>query len=613
MKKRFFLFCTCCLSAIILRVDSFTQTELQSSEQSSAGGRIQEGNVDLTAILGQPSPVGLAPGENDPVFSGFIYAIENRLADIVHDEILRGDKSAEIVIAANITDDQGIRKATLNYRIGGSSEFTETDMTEKNGSFQGTIPVDAITARGLEYFFIAIDSLGLSARFPDKGTIAVRVDISEPGIVKSTPQPGGRVQSNYRLISVPLDVNDKSPAAVLADDLGKYNTRVWRFFEYGAGQNFIEFPRTTQMDPGKSFFLIVKGTGIVLDTGVGTTNPTNEPFEIKLHPKWNFIANPFNFSALAEPVLSNGEPFRLLLFNGRYSDLLDPENTLLQPFDGFGVYNFSDTTVSMLINPNRSALAKAVGNSVDKAIWSIRITAECQGTWDSNNILATHPEASREWDRHDYPEPPPIGEFVSVYFPHTDWQARRTIYTTDYRPKIEDGDVWEFAVRTNIRDVVSLKFDGVEDIPEEYEVLLLDGTTKNLREIKNYTIAKRVSDQPKFLKIVVGKRNYINENLEGIQIIPTSFELAQNFPNPFNPSTTIRYGLPKEAKVTVTVYNLLGKTVVTLVDDETKKAGSHIVTWNGSNASGRQVASGVFVYQLRSGNLRMTKKLILMK
>jgi len=112
---------------------------------------------------------------------------------------------------------------------------------------------------------------------------------------------------------------------------------------------------------------------------------------------------------------------------------------------------------------------------------------------------------------------------------------------------------------------------------------------------------------------VVGDQDFIAGKLSEIKIIPASYELSQNFPNPFNPATTIRYGLPKAERVTLKVFNLLGEEVVTLIADESKEAGYHTAIWNGRNQTGQSVASGVYIYRLRAGRLVMTKKMALVQ
>jgi hypothetical protein len=89
--------------------------------------------------------------------------------------------------------------------------------------------------------------------------------------------------------------------------------------------------------------------------------------------------------------------------------------------------------------------------------------------------------------------------------------------------------------------------------------------------------------------------------------LPEAFKLEQNFPNPFNPSTTIRFELPKSARVTLTIYNILGQTVRTLVDED-RPAGVHNVRFDAAG-----LASGVYFYRLMAGNFVQAKKLLILK
>jgi hypothetical protein len=91
--------------------------------------------------------------------------------------------------------------------------------------------------------------------------------------------------------------------------------------------------------------------------------------------------------------------------------------------------------------------------------------------------------------------------------------------------------------------------------------------------------------------------------------VPEVFLLLQNFPNPFNPSTTISYSIPVGTRhaVSLQVFDVLGRKVATLVNEE-KDAGNYSVAWNAASA-----ASGVYYYKLTSGAFTETKKMILMK
>ncbi len=91
-----------------------------------------------------------------------------------------------------------------------------------------------------------------------------------------------------------------------------------------------------------------------------------------------------------------------------------------------------------------------------------------------------------------------------------------------------------------------------------------------------------------------------------------SFMVLQNHPNPFNPTTTIVYSVPEACYVTVRVYNTLGQVVTTLVD-EYKAPGAYAVVWDGDNADGGQVASGMYFYQMAAGEFVSSKKMLMLK
>jgi hypothetical protein len=94
--------------------------------------------------------------------------------------------------------------------------------------------------------------------------------------------------------------------------------------------------------------------------------------------------------------------------------------------------------------------------------------------------------------------------------------------------------------------------------------------------------------------------------------LPTAYNLAQNYPNPFNPTTEIALDLPVAGHVNLTVFNVLGQQVRTLVDAD-MPAGSHVVSWDGTSGSGNAVSSGVYFYRLETGSFVETKKMMLLK
>jgi C1A family cysteine protease len=98
---------------------------------------------------------------------------------------------------------------------------------------------------------------------------------------------------------------------------------------------------------------------------------------------------------------------------------------------------------------------------------------------------------------------------------------------------------------------------------------------------------------------------------EGI-LRPFTFSLSENYPNPFNPKTTIKYSLKVRTSVSIVVYNLLGQEIRTLVD-EVKPAGLYETNWDGTDADGNEMATGVYFYQIRADDFAETKKMLLLK
>ncbi|MBD3226242.1 MAG: T9SS type A sorting domain-containing protein [Caldithrix sp.] len=94
--------------------------------------------------------------------------------------------------------------------------------------------------------------------------------------------------------------------------------------------------------------------------------------------------------------------------------------------------------------------------------------------------------------------------------------------------------------------------------------------------------------------------------------IPNRYSLAQNYPNPFNPTTEIKFSIGRHEKVSLVVYNILGQEVRTLINDD-MVPGEHKIAWNGTDDSGRRVATGVYIYKLKTDNFSKVKKMVFMK
>ncbi|TDI93487.1 MAG: T9SS type A sorting domain-containing protein [Caldithrix sp.] len=596
----------------------------QLLEISGQTGQSAQNSLEADFGLGDASVVdsiriawtsGTVQVLTDVSVNQFLTVTEIPLPQIEHTSTSTVESDRQITVQAAISADNNVAETSLLFRRGGESAFTTVPMSDQgNGLFRGNIPAGEVTARGVEYRIAARDILGNLGRLPAEGFFSVQVHVSD-GISSGQARPHGSDQTAYRIFSVPLDLDDNSPASVLEDDMGEYDDTRWRFLEYLGDNNYVEYPDITEIMPGKGYWFLVSEPVRVIDTGAGTSNITSEEYAIALGPGWNLIGNPFNFPIPVANILLQSRVADLRTFTGSWNNTVTDPVPRILPFEGYTV--FSEISTTLLINPDlsvsTSSLAKAAESiSENEILWSIEIHAQSQQARDVDNVAGVVLSAAENWDQRDLPEPPPIGEYVSIYFPHPEWGKLSKRFCTDFRPEFSQGNTWEFEVKSNIRDRVQLTFAGLETVPSEFEIWLVDETlnlTQNLRDNTRYAVAGS-EEHPKSLKLLVGKTEFIGENLASVQTIPSDYELSQNFPNPFNPATTIRYGLPRDEMVTLKIYNLLGKEVATLLNNERKLAGNYAAIWDGRNNQGQVVASGIYIYQLQAGEFSAIKKMV---
>ncbi len=236
---------------------------------------------------------------------------------------------------------------------------------------------------------------------------------------------------------------------------------------------------------------------------------------------------------------------------------------------------------------------------------------------DLHNWAGVRKHALVGFDRLEWAEPPVIGQFLKVSFAHPGWDLPTDEFSTDFRPAGVSEQVWEFDVNTNEAYAdVRLSFDFLGDFPANAEIHLIDETLQsahNLRANSVYSFKSGRDGAEKKLKLIVGNHQFATTQAGDIGLVPEQFELLQNFPNPFNPETSIRYNLPEASRVSIVIYDLLGRRVRTLIDSQQKETGYFTARWNGLDDLGGQVATGVYIYQLKTSSKSISRKMILLK
>ena len=151
------------------------------------------------------------------------------------------------------------------------------------------------------------------------------------------------------------------------------------------------------------------------------------------------------------------------------------------------------------------------------------------------------------------------------------------------------------------------------NVPDGIDVKVLRGG--NYTYPGAFAMSSHRFDTPPFVTTDhMGFRVVIRAQLDAKNeiLLPKTFALHQNYPNPFNPVTTLRYDLPEKSLVNITIYDLLGRQVTTLIN-QTQDAGYKSVIWDATNDYGKPVSAGIYLYQIHAGQYISTKKMVLLK
>ena len=143
------------------------------------------------------------------------------------------------------------------------------------------------------------------------------------------------------------------------------------------------------------------------------------------------------------------------------------------------------------------------------------------------------------------------------------------------------------------------EYDYIEDCIEDEELPV----PPDLRDISDLYVS--------YLRVMVSTGSNVSTVNENI-LMPNQFRVYDAYPNPFNPVTTLRYQLPEANMVTVTIYDMAGRQVKNLIDQQ-QGQGLHSIQWNGTNNLGNTVSAGIYLYQVHSGVYNQTNKMIFLK
>ena len=162
----------------------------------------------------------------------------------------------------------------------------------------------------------------------------------------------------------------------------------------------------------------------------------------------------------------------------------------------------------------------------------------------------------------------------------------------------------EFIAEDSITaEEISIPFSVIAETMQQNQLISISGSWKITATDQEYSVES--DDSPELT---------IDASQLGVDPIgiPQEYALHQNYPNPFNPVTTLRFDLPEKSHVIITVYDLMGKKINTLINVQ-MNPGYKAIQWNATNDFGQPVSAGMYLYMIQAGDFRQTKKMILLK
>ncbi len=419
----------------------------------------------------------------------------------------------------------------------------------------------------------------------------------------------------WHLFSLPLIT-----AANSTDELlGPFSNQPFYVYDYESANGYAIAP---ELEQGHGYWLATMDMMNLQIEGLADTSS----YSASLDLGWNLIGNPYSYDKplAALRIELNGDivDFTTAVGNGWVSNSLYgygagnyvQENNL-SPWGG---YWLSALVNNLILHLNfwedeTTVIASSAERSEEE--WYLSISAQQNENADLITQIGVHSDASAGFDAYfDYPEPPqaPTSSQISTYFVHSNWnEVIGSRYNRDIRSPIymDESEVWQLTIQSEPGEVALGWAYDTEELPEHIQLILTDinhGITINMIEQEDY-LFNNASGESVFLITVL--RSLVG--VEGV-LIPGEYALSQNFPNPFNPTTTISYALPEIADVKLTIYDIMGREVVSILNGQ-QPIGYHKVLWNGTNAAGTSVNTGVYFCRLKAGDYSKTIKMIFLK
>ena len=424
----------------------------------------------------------------------------------------------------------------------------------------------------------------------------------------SYSNPSDYRSTDYRLIGIPGNSSKK-----INEFITGTQGENWEIY-WDNGNSMDYYVKLDNSDnflcsPGKAFWLINTGNWSLNNVSVSSSPLDAQNFTtISISSnKFNLITNPYLVNVAWSDIMANNQVLtkQPAYWTGSVLGLADT----LKPYVGYLLDNTNSNITEIKIPYLPAGLGKRSANADS---WRINIELESGNYTDKTTVLGVSPGASKTIDKFDMIKPRIMGEMPHLFFDRPDWDGEHNEWGSDIRSNIKGIESWDFIAYVKDKTGSNIKVNNIQLVPDEFEVYLIDETTakvQNLRNNPNYSFTPKVNKARMY--VLVGEKNLVQKEIE--KYIPTKFELLSNYPNPFNPATTIPVVIPEKSNVKLEVYNILGQKVETIYNGELDQ-GIHYFDWNSNSLDAGRLSSGVYIYRLQAENrINISRKMVLLK
>jgi hypothetical protein len=510
-----------------------------------------------------------------------------------------------VIIRAIATDLNGINGSNLFIQPGGGEPFVFPMVALDDSTFEASVPESLLTVRNFRAWIVTEDGMYYETT-SQYSTPSMEFSVSELSMSNTfSHYPDGIKSERWRMMSWPGVLDDN---ALATSSLDKGHV----FYDWDISTNNWTKPET--IEPGKAYWFKHKysnNASFSNSKSAGIAVPLVD-YEIELNAGWNIIGSPFSFPVEVQYEARDISGLYLFGEEGSGDGWSQPQERM-SPWAGYAVHaKISGQNITL--NPFPANNEQDAAGRIAENGWSIHLHVDGEYFFDHSNVIGRLDDATDYEDGYDVPSLPNLDHFIKLSM---DLNNNSNFnYSSDMRSIDDFNGVWNLRLNgkghlnpvTVSADVSSSLPDGlviqVVDIPNRmvYDQFLVNGIIIDDKLLDGYD-----------MKLVAGDQQYVEETvLKILSEIPEEFSLSQNYPNPFNPLTKIDFSLPKTGRVVITIYNLLGQEVTTLIN-ERLDYGYHTVTWQGTDRMGRPVGSGVYFSELKAAGNRKTRKMLLLK